>query len=66
MLGCLAFGVCLCLNCLVEEKLDFKKNEDDLEEVEKFCCLGNMISCFGETSEAVSPKIGSAWKKFGI
>ena len=62
MLGCLAFGVCLCLNCLVEEKLDFKKNEDDLEEVEKFCCLGDMISCFGGTKQ----KIGSAWKKFGI
>ena len=33
--------------------------------MEKFCYLGNdMISCYGGTSEAVSARIGSAWKKF--
>ena len=35
---------------------------DVLEEVEKFCNMGDMISCYA--SEAVSSKIGSAWKKF--
>ena len=51
-------------NCLVEEKLEFKRGEDVLEEVEKFCYLGDMISCYGGASEAVSARIGSAWKKF--
>ena len=35
---------------------------DVLEEVEKFCNLGDMISCYA--SEAVSSGIASAWKKF--
>ena len=35
-----------------------------LEEVEKFCYLGDVISCYGGTSEALSATIGSAWKKF--
>ena len=47
---------CLGHNCSVEEKLEFKRGEDVLEEVEKFCRLGNMISCY----EAVSARIGSA------
>ena len=55
---------CLRHNCSVVEKLEFKTGEDVLEEVEKFCYLGDMISCFGEASEAVSARIGSAWKKF--
>ena len=46
------------------EKLEFKTGEDVLEEVEKFCYLDDMISCFGGASEAVSSRIGSAWKKF--
>ena len=46
------------------EKLEFKTGEDVLEEVEKFCYLGDMIICFGGASEAVSARIGSAWKKF--
>ena len=46
------------------EKLEFKTGEDVLEEVEKFCYLGDMISCFGGASEAVRARIGSAWKKF--
>ena len=51
-------------NCLIEEKL-FLINvyEDVLEEVEKFCFLGDMISCFGEASEALSGKIDTVWKK---
>ena len=55
---------CLCHNCSVVEKLEFKTGEDVLEEVEKFCYLGDMISCFGGASEVVSARIGSAWKKF--
>ena len=55
---------CIGHNCLVEEKLEFKRGEDVLEEVEKFCYLGVMISCYGGASEAVSARIGSAWKKF--
>ena len=35
-----------------------------MEEVEKFCYLGDMISCYGGASEAVSARISSAWKKF--
>ena len=27
--------------------------------MEKFCCLGDMITCYGGTSEAVSLRIGS-------
>ena len=46
------------------EKLEFKTGEDVLEEVEKFCYIRDMISCFGGASEAVSARIGSAWKKF--
>ena len=55
-------GTCLGHNCSVEEK--FKKVENVLEEVEKFCYLGDMISCYGGAFEAVSARIGSAWKKF--
>ena len=62
MLGCLC-RTWLGHNCSVEEKIEFKRGEDVLEEVEKFCYLGDMISC-GEASEAVSARIGSAWKKF--
>ena len=42
----------------------FKSGEDVLGEVEKSCYLGDMISCYGGVSEAVSTRIGSAWKKF--
>ena len=67
LLSCWDFFVCrTCLrhNCLVLEKLEFKTGEDVLEEVEKFCYLDDMISCFDGASEAVSARIGSAWKKF--
>ena len=50
-------------NCLVEQKLEFKRSEDVLEEVEKFY-VGDMITCYGGASEAVSARIGSIWKKF--
>ena len=50
---------CLVHNCSADEKLKFKRGEDVLEEVEKFCYLGDMIS-FGGASEAT----GSARKKF--
>ena len=42
---------CLGHNCSVEEKLEFKRGEDILEEVEKFCYLGHIISCYGGASE---------------
>ena len=32
--------------------------DDALEEVEKFCYLGDIISCYGGASEAVSARIG--------
>ena len=54
---------CLGPNCLVEEKLEFKRGEDMLEE-EKFCYLGNMTSCYGGSSEALSARIGSVCEKF--
>ena len=53
---------CLGHNCSVE-KLEFKRGEDVLQEVEKFFYLGD-ISCYGGASEAVSVRIGSALKKF--
>ena len=56
---------CLGHNCSLEEKLEFKRDKDVLEEVEKFCYLGDMVSCYGGASEAVSARIGSVWKKFG-
>ena len=52
---------CLCHNCSAVVKLEFKTDKDVLEEVETFCYLGDTISCFGGTSEAVSARIGSAW-----
>ena len=55
---------CLGHNCSVEEKLEFKRAEDVLETVEKFCYRGDMISCYGGASEAVSARTASAWKKF--
>ena len=55
---------CLAHNCSVEKQLEIKRGEDVLEEVEKFCFLGDMISCYGDVSEAVSTRTGSAWKKF--
>ena len=33
--------------------VEFKRGENVLEELEKFYCLGDMISCCGEASEAV-------------
>ena len=67
LLSCRDIFVCrtsLCHNCSVVEKLVFKTGEDVLQDVEKFCYLGDMISCFGGASEAVSARIGSAWRKF--
>ena len=58
-------GTCLARNCSVEEKLEFKTaGEDVLEDVEKFCYLGDMIGCYGGASEAVSATIGSTCRKF--
>ena len=51
---------CLGHSCSVEEKLEFKRDEDVLQEVGKFCYLGDMISCYGGASEAVTAIIGSA------
>ena len=51
---------CLGYNCSVEEKLEFKSGKGVLEEVEQFCFLGDMISCYSGASEAVSARIGSA------
>ena len=56
MSGCL-FRLCLGHNCSVEENLQFERGENVLEEVERFCYLGDMISCYGEASEAASAKL---------
>ena len=55
---------CLGQNCPVRGELEFKKGEDVLEEVEKFRYMGDMISYYCGASEAVSARIGSAWKNF--
>ena len=55
---------CLDHNCSVEEKLEFKRSEDVLEEVEKFCYLGYTISYYCGASKAVRARIGGACKKF--
>ena len=36
---------CLGYTCSVRKKLEFKRGEDVLEEVKRFCYLGDMISC---------------------
>ena len=67
LLSCCDVFVCrTCLghNCSVEEKLEFKRGEDVLEEVEKSCYLGDMISCYGGASGAMRARIGCVWKKF--
>ena len=51
---------CLGHNCPVKEKLEYKRGVDVLEEVEKFCYLVDMISCYDRASEEVSARIGSA------
>ena len=56
------FRICLAHNHSVE-KLEFKRDEDVLE-VKKFCYLGDVISCYGQASEAVSARIGSVLRKF--
>ena len=65
LLSCWDVFVCkLCLGhkCSVEEKLEVKRDEDVLEEVEKFCYLDE-ISCYSGASETVNIA-GSALKKF--
>ena len=42
----------------------FKRGEDVLEEVKKFCYLDDMISCYGGASEVVSARVSTVWKKF--
>ena len=64
LLSCLEVFVCrtcLCHNCSEEQKLEFKRGEDLLEESENFYCLGDMISCYCEASEAVCARIGGGW-----
>ena len=53
------YRTCLDDNCSVEEKLEFKRGKDVLEEVERFCCEGDMVSCYGGASETMSARIGS-------
>ena len=58
------FRTCLVYNCSVEEKSEFKRVDNVLEEVKKFSYLVDMITCYGGAYEAVSARTGSAWKKF--
>ena len=46
-------------NCSVEEKLEFERGEDVLEEKEKFSYLNDIFSCHGGASKAVCEIIGS-------
>ena len=55
---------CLGHNCSLEDKLEFKRGEDVLEEVEKFFYLGDMITCYGGASETVKARIVIVWNKF--
>ena len=50
---------CMGHNCSVKEKVEFKRDEDALEHVKKFCYLGDMFSSYGGASKAVSTRIGS-------
>ena len=54
---------CLTYNCPVKKNKGFKRGEEVLEEVEKFCYLGDMFSSYGGASEAVNVRIGSEKKK---
>ena len=54
------FRACLGHNYSTEEMLQFKRGEDVLEEVEKFCYMSDMIS-YGGASKAMNARIGSAW-----
>ena len=51
---------CLGHNC-TEEKLEFERSEDVLQEVEKFCYLGDMISCYGGASEVVNGRSSGSY-----
>ena len=53
MSGCLC-RICLGHNCSVEEKLEFKRGENVLEEAKKFCYLVGMFCFYGGASEAVN------------
>ena len=55
---------CLGHNCSVEEKFEFKRGENVLWELEKFCHQGDLINCYDGASEAVSERIVGLWKKF--
>ena len=52
----LVCSTCLGHNSSIGEKLELR-GEDILEEVVKFCYIGNMISCYGGASEAVSEEL---------
>ena len=41
---------CLVHNCSVKEKLKLKRGEDVLVQKKKFCCLGDISSCYSEAS----------------
>ena len=43
-------------------EVKFKRREDILEDVKKFCYLGDKVSCYGGASDAVDARIRSAWK----
>ena len=67
LLSCWDVSVCrTCLghSCSVEKMLEFKRGEDVLEEVEKFCYLSDIICCYGGASETLSVSTSSACKKF--
>ena len=64
LLGWDDFVCRICLGHIYSVDEKFKRGGDVLEEREKFCYLGDMISSYGGASEAVSARIGSVWKDF--
>ena len=55
---------CLGLAAAEVEVLVFKCGNDQLEVVDKFCFLRDMLSSHGGVNEGVSAWTESAWKKF--
>ena len=55
---------CISHICSLKEKLEFKKGDNVLQEVEKFCYLGDLTSCYGGASKAVRTRTCSEWEKF--
>ena len=54
----------ICRCCRADSPITDGLNTDLLEEVDKFCYLGDMLDADGEHDSAVTTRVRSAWKKF--